>query len=101
MAVMPQPQKIEEEVLKDSLAVSVARALNSANKKAGEYEVDIRQSLISITQEVQENKDMLWRIHYGSKDYIRRRGGDLIVYIDSRDYTIRSIRRRYTKLPAS
>ena len=93
MAVMSQAKKIEEEVLNDSLAVAVARALNSANKKAGEYELDIRQSLVSITQEIQENKDMLWRVHYGPRDYIRRRGGDLIIYVDPQDYTIRKVLR--------
>ena len=93
MAVMPQAKKIEEEILNDSLAVSVARALTCANKKAGEYEMDIRQSLISITQEIQENKDMLWCVHYGPRDYIRRRGGDLIVYVDPQNYTIRKVLR--------
>ena len=93
MSVTLQPPKIEEEVLNDSLAVAVARALNSANKKAGEYELDIRQSLVSITQEIQENKDMLWRVHYGPRDYIRRRGGDLIIYVDPQDYTIRKVLR--------
>ena len=93
MAVMSKAKKIEEEILNDSLAVSVARALNSANKKAGEYDVDAKQSLISITQEIQENKDMFWCVHYGPKDYIHRRGGDLIVYVDPQDYTIRKVLR--------
>ncbi len=81
MAVMPQAKKIEEEVLNDSLAVSVACALTCANKKAGEYEMDIKQSLISITQEIQENKDMLWRIHYRPLDFMRRSDDELIVYV--------------------
>ncbi|MBC8235005.1 hypothetical protein H8E77_36125 [bacterium] len=104
MILISGGKKIEEEVLNDSIAVSedgftrklvnhVARALTCANKKAEEYEMDIRQSLISITQEIQENKDMIWRVHYGPIDYIRRRGGDLIVYVDPHDYTIRKVLR--------
>ena len=68
--------KITDEVLKDSLALSVAGALTFANKKAEEYGIDLKQTLISIAQDTQEGKDMLWRVHYGPKDYIRRRGGE-------------------------
>lgn len=91
MAVIPEPEEITEEVLKDSLAVSVARALTSANKKAEEYEMNVEKSLVSITQEIQGSRDMLWCVHYGPKDYIGQRGGDLIVYVDPRDYTIRKV----------
>ncbi len=72
---------ISAEVLKDEIAVSLARAMASANKRAVEEGVDVPQSLISITQ-LFFNGDTFWRINYGPKDYVGRRGGDLIIEVD-------------------
>ena len=56
-------------VLQDDLAVSLARAMAVANKKARELGVDVFQSLISITQHTL-NDSSVWRINYGPKDYV-------------------------------
>ena len=71
------------EVLQDDLAVSLACVMASANKRAREAGVDIFQSLITITQHFDEGGH--WRINYGPKDYIGRRGGDVIIEVNASD----------------
>ena len=76
------------DVLQDDLAVSLARAVAATNKKARELGIDVAQSLISITQHA-INGDSIWRINYGPKDYINRRGGDVLIEVDMRDASIK------------
>jgi hypothetical protein len=78
------------DVLQDDLAVSLARAIAAANKKARELGVDVAQSLISIVQQPQ-NGDSIWQINYGVQDYVNRRGGDVLVEVDMRDATIKRV----------
>jgi hypothetical protein len=80
------------EVLQDDLAVSLARAMAVANKKARELGVDVTQSLISITQHTL-NGISVWRINYGPKDYMNRRGGDVLIEVDVHDATIKKVLR--------
>ena len=70
--------------------MSLARVLATANKKARESGVDVFQSLITITQRFL-NGNVVWRINYGPKDYVGRRGGDLIVEVDAKDASIRQV----------
>ena len=69
------------EVLQDEIAVSLARVVAVANQRARAAGVDLLQSFISITQGP-FNGGTIWRINYGPKNYIGRRGGDLIVEVD-------------------
>jgi hypothetical protein len=69
------------EVLQDELAVSLARALAAANKQARQRGVDLSQSLVTITQRVADDL-VTWRVNYGPRAYVDRRGGDLIIDID-------------------
>ena len=78
---------LTDEVLHDDVAVVVARAVAAANKQARILGVDVDQSLISITQDF--DNGACWRVNYGPKDYVGRRGGDLIVEVDSADATIK------------
>ena len=78
------------EVLQDDLAVSLARAVAAANKKARELGVDVFQSLISITQHAQ-NGNSVWQINYGPKDYVNRRGGDVLIEVDMFDATVKKV----------
>ncbi len=78
------------DVYADDVAVSLARAVAVANKRARESGIDILQSLITVTQRL-FNGDVLWRINYGPRDYIGRRGGDLIIEIDSGDSSIKEV----------
>lgn len=80
------------DVLQDDVAVSLARMLAVANKKARETGIDILQSLITITQRSADDGS-IWRINYGPREYVGRRGGDLIVEVDSKDARIRQVLR--------
>jgi len=79
------------DVLQDDLAVLLARVLATANKRARELGVDVLQSLITITQSFENGPR--WRVNYGPKDYIGRRGGDLIIEVDAGDVTISQVLR--------
>ena len=78
------------EVLQDDIAVSLARVIASANKRARELGVDVPQSVISITQH-SANGGWLWRISYGPKDCVGRRGGDLTVEVQPGDGSIKQV----------
>lgn len=80
------------EVLQDDLAVSLARAMAAANKKARQLGVDVIQSLISITQHT-EDGSTVWRINYGPKDYINRRGGDILIEVNMQKATVINVLR--------
>jgi hypothetical protein len=80
---------LNPEVLQDELPVSLAKVIAAANKRAREAGVDVRQSLITITQIT--DGELRWRINYGPKDYIGQRGGDLIVDVDASDANVRQV----------
>ena len=80
---------LSSDVLQDNLAISLARVIATANKRAGELGVDVEQSIITISQIM--NGEAGWRINYGEKDYIGRRGGDLIVDVDADNTTIKRV----------
>lgn len=77
---------LAKEVLQDEVAVSLARVTAAANKRAKELGIDVPQSLITITQVIDDG--IHWRINYGPKDYIKQRGGDLIIEVDAKDANI-------------
>ena len=53
---------LTNETLKDEIAVSVAQVLASANRKAKELGVDLKESLITVTQHL-ANGVWGWRVH--------------------------------------
>ena len=77
------------DVLQDDLAVTLARVLAAANKRARELGVDALQSIITITQHF--DNGLRWRVNYGPKDYVGRRGGDLVIEVDANDMSIRQV----------
>lgn len=79
------------EVLQDELAVSLARIIAAANKRARAAGVNVTESLVTITQV--SNGDLYWRINYGPKDYINQRGGDVIIDVDAGDSSVRQVLR--------
>ena len=81
---------LSAEVLQDDLAISIARVIASANKRARELNIDVLQSIISLTQYPQ-NDAWVWRVNYGPKDYVGRRGGDLIVEVNPKDASIQRV----------
>jgi hypothetical protein len=78
---------LSSDVLQDDVAVTAARAIAAANKRARELNVDVMQSIISLTQHSQDGS-WVWRVNYGAKDYIGRRGGDLMVEVNPEDASI-------------
>jgi hypothetical protein len=78
---------LSSDVPQDDIAIAIARVIASANKRARELEVDVLQSLISLSQHPQE-EGWVWRVNYGTKDYIGQRGGDLIVEVNPEDGSI-------------
>ena len=83
---------LSNEILQDEIAVSVAQILASANRKAKELGVDVKESLITVSQHLAKGV-WLWRVSYGTKDYVGRRGGDLMIDVDPVNADIKQILR--------
>ena len=75
--------------MKDNLAVALAHIFAAANSKARELGVSPAESLITITQDFENGPR--WRVNYGPKESVGRRGGDLIIEIDATDYNIKRV----------
>lgn len=86
------PTVLTNETLQDEIAISVAQVLASANRKARELGIDAEKSLITVSQHLAEGV-WLWRVHYGARDYVGRRGGDLIIDLDAENSTVKRILR--------
>lgn len=79
-----------EEMRNDTLVMSVAQALSVANEAAITHGTELANSLVTITEErIPEGRQ--WRIHYGPRDYIGRRGGDLIVLVDEQSASVKRV----------
>lgn len=72
------------------MVMSVARALAVANEAALAEGIVPADSLVTISEEP-AGEEAGWRIHYGPRDYIRRRGGDLIILVDELGREVRQI----------
>ena len=83
---------LSKETLQDDIAVSVAQVLASANRKAKELGVEAKESLITVSQHLSKGV-WLWRVHYGARDYVGRRGGDLMIDLDPANADIKQILR--------
>lgn len=57
-----------------------------------ELGIDVLQSIMAITQRF-VNGDVFWRINYGPKDYIKHRGGDLIIEVNQKTADIHRVLR--------
>lgn len=84
------PSASLEEMQQDHLVMSVARALAVANEAALTQGTKPDESMVTITEET-SSTGRLWRIHYGPRDYIGRRGGDLIVLVDKNSEAVQRI----------
>ena len=83
------PATLSADVLEDDMAISLARAVACANRRARELNVDVPQSFITITQLIDNGP--CWRINYGPKNHIGRRGGDLVIEVDATDASIKQV----------
>ena len=82
---------LSSDVLQDDMAVTLARVIATANKRARELGVDALQSFITITQQL--DNGLNWRVNYGPRDYVNRRGGDLIIEVNGEDMNIKRVLR--------
>ena len=82
---------LSSEVLQDDMAVALARVMATANKRARELGVDVLQSFITITQQV--DNGLFWQVNYGPRDYVNRRGGDLMIEVNGEDMKIKQVLR--------
>jgi hypothetical protein len=79
---------LPNDVLQDEMAVFFARVMAAANREARQRGVDTDNSLITITQTEGGGS---WRVNYGPKDYVNRRGGDLVVDVGAQDAIVRRV----------
>jgi hypothetical protein len=79
-----------EEIQHDDLAVSIARALVAANDAAVARGIDLAASLVTVSEE-SPPPNRVWQVHYGSREYVHRRGGDLIVLVEEQTGNLRRI----------
>src|SRR6185369_3782882 len=85
-------QTLDKAVLEDELAVSLARAVAAANDRARREGVELKQSLLTAAEHSCAD-GICWRISYGPRDYVRRRGGDLIIEVGIDDGQVRRVLR--------
>jgi len=86
------PQTLDKAVLEDELAVSLARAVAAANAQARREGVQVDSSLVSAAEHANAG-EICWRISYGPRDYIPRRGGDVIIEVGLEDGPVRRVLR--------
>jgi hypothetical protein len=82
---------LTKEVLQDEIAITLAQVIAKANKRASAAGVNVKESNISIAQLF--GKEILWRINYGPREYISRRGGDFIVDVWAHNAVVKQVLR--------
>ena len=83
---------LEQQVLEDRLAVSLARAVAAANIRARDEGVRLEDTLVTVT-EYDAQGVLRWRINYGPRHYVNRRGGDLIIEVGVEDAQVKKVLR--------
>jgi hypothetical protein len=86
------PQTLDKAVLEDELAVSLARAVAAANARARHEGVEIKSSLVTAAEHASTG-EVCWRISYGPRDYVNRRGGDVVIDVGLKDGQVRRVLR--------
>ena len=79
--------KLDADMRQDEPAVVRAHVMAAANKR--ELSVAVRQSIVTITQMTDGEPRLC--INYGPKDYLGRRGGDLIIDVDPSDASVKQV----------
>lgn len=78
--------------MEDDLAVSLARAVAAANARARREGLEIQESLLTVTEYAAQGI-VCWRINYGPRAYVGRRGGDLIIDVGVDDAQVKRVLR--------
>jgi hypothetical protein len=79
-----------EGIERDGVALTIARALTIANEEATARGLDPAASVITVTEEVPP-PGRVWRIHYGPREDVHRRGGDLTVLVEERTGSVQQV----------
>jgi hypothetical protein len=85
-------QILDKTVLEDELAVSLARAVAAANARARREGFEINRSLVTAAEHASAG-EVCWRISYGPRDYVHRRGGDIIIDVRQEDGQVQRVLR--------
>ncbi len=85
-------QTLDQGVLQDEVARSLARAVAVANERARREGVDLHTSLINVAEHFAAG-ETFWRIDYAPRDYLQRRGGDLVIDVGADDGAVRRVLR--------
>ena len=67
---------------KDDLPASQARAIADAALYAREAGIDPDRCLVTVEQQ-ERPSGPVWRVNYCPRDYVGRRGGDLLIEVDA------------------
>jgi hypothetical protein len=78
----------DEDIARDDVAVSMARALVIANRRARQLGIDVGDRLVSVAQRPSADR-FVWQVDYLPKQYVGRRGGDFSIEVDPADGSIR------------
>src|SRR5215213_6748982 len=89
---IPMATATFEQLQQDGLVMSVARALALANEAAIAHGMEPTNSLVTITEESTDGGPV-WQITYGPRDYVHRRGGDLVVFVDDKSQSVQRVLR--------
>jgi len=81
-------EALSQEVLGDPTAVSLARAVNVAKRRAREHGIVPEDNILAVSQTT-DTDSYAWRIHFGPKFPEFARGGDFMVDVDPNDGSIR------------
>ena len=79
-----------EAIQEDRRAMSLATALAAANRAALAHGTSPDDSLITVNEEISDS-GKTWSINYCPKDYIKQRGGDLVVRVDELSGDVREV----------
>jgi hypothetical protein len=81
---------IMEAIQKDNLALSMAFAVALADQEAVARGITLADALVSVGEE-SPPPTRVWRVHYGPRNYVNRRGGDLTVHVDEQACEVRRV----------
>jgi len=81
-----------EAIQHDNLAMSIAAAVALANSAVQAQGTDPATCLVTISEETAA-PNRSWRIQYGPRNFVNRRGGDFYVVVDESSQQVRQVLR--------
>lgn len=84
------PVTLTDNVLRDDIALTVARVLSVANERAEAAGINAVDSLISVNR-FHRAEGGAWQVEYGPQDAVGRRGGGLTVEVAADGETVTKV----------